>query len=157
MFDDPRSETAFSPNTDFSILCDMLSMCFDGFFANSAVYARVGNTLEKQLFKKVSSLYRRLAERLLSQVGELLRDTGTMNPEPGYIAAAYLSALNAPDKYAIRRVMSVNWQVLRRIGKWVKKLDDNVSAKMIIDYLASIQMVLDNVQRQRALAKLIDK
>lgn len=156
MLNDYRSEKMPYPNRDSSILCDMLSMCFDGFFANSALCGRVGNTLDKHVFKKVSSLYRRLAERLLHNVGRLPEDTGTMNPEPGYIATAYLSALNAADRYAPSRVMSVNWQVLKRIGKLVRQLDDKLFANMIVDYLACIQMVLDKAQQRRKAAKLID-
>lgn len=143
------------PTADSRILCDIFSMCFDGFFANSALCGRVGNTLDKHVFKKVSSLYRRLAERLLLNVGPLPEDTGTMNPEPGYVATAYLSALNAPDRYAPGRIMLVNWQVIKRIGKLVKKLENRVFASMIVDYLACIQMVLDNTQHRRKTAKLL--
>ncbi|WP_421850208.1 hypothetical protein [Marinomonas sp.] len=155
MLEDHRSRKILYPNRDSRILCDMLSMCFDGFFANSALCGRVGNTLDKHVFKKVSSLYRRLAERLLHSVGVLPEDTGTMNPEPGYIATAYLSALNAADRYAPSRVMSVNWQVIKRIGKLVRKLDDKLFANMIVDYLACIQIVLDNAQQRRKVAKLV--
>ncbi|SHE37201.1 hypothetical protein SAMN02745753_00155 [Marinomonas polaris DSM 16579] len=155
MLKDHRTEKMLYPNRDSRILCDMLSMCFDGFFANSALCGRVGNTLDKHVFKKVSSLYRRLAERLLHSVGTLPEDTGTMNPEPGYIATAYLSALNAADKHASSRVMSVNWQVIKRIGKLVRELDNKLFASMIIDYLACIQMVLDNAQKRRKAAKLV--
>lgn len=155
MLKDHRTEKMLYPNRDSRILCDMLSMCFDGFFANSALCGRVGNTLDKHVFKKVSSLYRRLAERLLHSVGTLPEDTGTMNPEPGYIATAYLSALNAADKYASSRVMSVNWQVIKRIGKLVRELDNKLFASMIVDYLACIQMVLDNAQKRRKAAKLV--
>ena len=156
MLDDHRSEKMLYPNRDSRVLCDMLSMCFDGFFANSTLCGRVGNTLDKHVFKKVSSLYRRLAERLLHSVGTLPEDTGTMNPEPGYIATAYLSALNAADKYAPSRVMSVNWQVLKRIGKLVRELDNKLFANIIVDYLACIQIVLDKAQQRRKAAKLIE-
>lgn len=155
MLDGHRSVKMSYPNSDSRILCDMLSMCFDGFSANSTLYGRVSNTLDKHIFKKVSSLYRRLAERLLYGVGVLPEDTGTMNPEPGYIAIAYLSALNAPEKYASNRVMSVNWQVIKRIGKLVRQLNDKLFANTIIDYLACIQVLLDNVHHRRKAAKLI--
>ena len=155
MLDGHYSEKMPYPNADTRILCDMLSMCFDGFFANSALCGRVGNTLDRHVFKKVSSLYRRLAERLLHSVGTLPEDTGTMNPEPGYVATAYLSALNAADRHAPSRVMSVNWQVIKRIGKLVRKLDDKLFANMVVDYLACIQVVLDNAQRRRKAAKLM--
>ncbi|GGN31108.1 MULTISPECIES: hypothetical protein [Marinomonas] len=142
-------------NADIRILCDIFSMCFDGFFANSALCGRVGNTLDKHVFKKVSSLYRRLAERLLLNVGALPEDTGTMNPEPGYVATAYLSALNAPDRYAPSRIMLVNWQVIKRIGKLVRKLENKIFANTIVDYLAYIQIVLDNTEHRRKTAKLL--
>lgn len=156
MLDGHHSETMSYPNSDSRILCDMLSMCFDGFSANSTLYGRVSNTLDKHIFKKVSSLYRRLAERLLYGVGALPEDTGTMNPEPGYIAIAYLSALNAPEKYASSRVMSVNWQVIKRVGKLVRLLDDKLFANTIIDYLVCIQVLLDNVRHRRKAAKLME-
>ncbi|ETX11403.1 hypothetical protein MUS1_10980 [Marinomonas ushuaiensis DSM 15871] len=151
-----KKSTAISRyfHSDLPILCDMLSMCFDGFFANSSLCGRVSNTLDRHVFKKVSSLYRRLAERLLYGVGRLPEDTGTMNPEPGYIATAYLSALNAADKYLPNRVMSVNGQVVKRISRLVQKLKNRLFANMIVDYLACIQMVLDNVKHQRISAKL---
>ncbi|MGO2232626.1 hypothetical protein B6N13_09010 [Marinomonas sp. UCMA 3892] len=154
MLKNHRTEKMLYPNRDSRILCDMLSMCFDGFFANSALCGRVGNTLDKHVFKKVSSLYRRLAERLLQSVGTLPKDTGTMNPEPGYIATAYLSALKAADKHALSRVMTVNWQVIKRIGKLVRELDNKLFANIIVDYLACIQMVLDNAQKRRKAANL---
>jgi len=156
MLDDHRLERMLYPSSDSRILCDMISMCFDGFSANDTLYGRVSNTLDKHIFKKVSYLYRRLAERLLYGVGGLPEDTGTMNPEPGYIAVAYLSALNAPVKHVASRVMSVNWQVIKRIGKLVRKLDDKLLAKMIIDYLVCIQVLLENVQRRRKMAKLAE-
>jgi len=146
--------TSQHSHSDLPILCDMLSMCFDGFFANSSLCGRVSNTLDRHVFKKVSSLYRRLAERLLYGVGRLPEDTGTMNPEPGYIATAYLSALNASEKYLSNRVMSVNGQVVKRIGRLVQQLKNRLFANMIVDYLACIQMVLDNVKHQRMSAKL---
>jgi len=146
--------TSQHSHSDLPILCDMLSMCFDGFFANSSLCGRVSNTLDRHVFKKVSSLYRRLAERLLYGVGRLPEDTGTMNPEPGYIATAYLSALNASEKYLSNRVMSVNGQVVKRIGRLVQQLKNRLFANMIVDYLACIQMVLDNVKQQRMSAKL---
>ncbi|MDE8602614.1 hypothetical protein M3I01_006695 [Marinomonas sp. RSW2] len=155
MLDGHYSEKMPYPSSDSRILCDMLSMCFDGFSANCTLYARVSNTLDKHIFKKVSSLYRRLAERLLYGIGVLPEDTGTMNPEPGYIAVAYLSALNAPEKYTSNRIMSVNWQVIKRIGKLVRLLDDKLFANMIVDYLACIQVLLDNAHYRRKAAKLI--
>jgi hypothetical protein len=155
MLDDHRPFSAPYSNADSRVLCDIFSMCFDGFFANSTLCGRVGNTLDKQVFKKVSSLYRRLAERLLLKVGALPEDTGTMNPEPGYVATAYLSALNAPDKHAPNRVMLVNWQVIKRVGKLVRKLENKMFASMIVDYLVYIQMVLDNTQHKRKAAKLV--
>lgn len=141
-------------HSDSPILCDMFSMCFDGFFANSSLCGRVSNTLDRHVFKKVSSLYGCLAERLLFGVGRLPEDTGTMNPEPGYIATAYLSALNASEKYRFNRVMSVNGQVVKRISRLVQKLQNRLLANMIVDYLAYIRMVLDNVKHQRISAKL---
>lgn len=149
--------TSLYSHSDSPILCDMLSMCFDGFFANSSLCGRVSNTLDRHVFKKVSSLYRRLAERLLSGVGRLPEDTGTMNPEPGYIATAYLSALNAAEKYLPNRVMSVNGQVIKRMSKLVQKLKDRRFASMIVDYLVCIQMVLENIKHQRMSAKLLEK
>ncbi|MBD5771425.1 hypothetical protein [Marinomonas colpomeniae] len=140
---------------DSHIVCDMLSMCFDGSFANSTSRKRVRNTLDQQVFQTVSLLYRGLAERLLTSLGKLPQDTGTMNPEPGYIAIAYLSALNASDKYFSNRVMMVNWQVIKRIGRLVHKLDDRLFANMIIDYLARIQVVLDSTQNRRKAARLV--
>ncbi|UTW00769.1 hypothetical protein KDW99_06495 [Marinomonas rhizomae] len=154
MLNHNSSEGMPYPDRDSCVLCDMLSMCFDGFVANSALYGRVGNTMDKHVFKKVSSLYRRLAERLLHGMGRLPEDTGTMNPEPGYIATAYLSALNAADKHVASRVMSVNWQVVKRIGKLVKKLDNLLLVNMVVDYLACIQMVLDNAHKRRKAAEL---
>ncbi|RBP85637.1 hypothetical protein EBI01_02565 [Marinomonas rhizomae] len=154
MLDDHRSEKMPSLNRDSRILCDMLSMCFDGFFANSALCGRVGNTVDKHVFKKISSLYRRLAERLLQSVGRLPEDTGTMSPEPRYIATAYLSALNTADKHSLSRVMSVNWQVIKCISKLVGELENKLFVSMIVDYLACIQVVLDNVKKRRKAAKL---
>lgn len=154
MLNDPSSEITPNSNRDSRIVCDMLSMTFDGFFANSVLCGRVGNTLDKHVFKKIASLYRRLAERLLQTVGKLPEDTGTTTLEPGYIATGYLSALNAEDKQAINRVMSINWQVIKRIGKLVRELDDKIFANMIVDYLACIQVVLDNTHKRRMAAKL---
>ena len=155
MLDDHGSGKVSYPNSDSRILCDMFSMCFDGFTANSTLYGRVNNTLDKHVFKKVSSLYQRLAERLLYRVGVLPEDTGTMNPEPGYVAMAYLSALNAPNRHVPSRVMSVNWQVIKRIGKLVRQLDDKLFDNMIIDCLVCIQVLLDNAQRRRKAANLM--
>ncbi|NLQ16911.1 hypothetical protein HGG82_04655 [Marinomonas sp. M1K-6] len=141
-------------NTDSRILCDLLSMCFDGFFANAALCRRVGNTLDQHVFKKVSSLYCRLAEQLLLNVGALPEDTGTMNPEPGYVAKAYLSALNAPEKHLPNRVMLVNCQVVKRLGKMACRLRDRRLAYTLIDDITCLQVLLDKVRHKRAAAKL---
>ncbi len=142
-------------SSDSRIVCDMLSMCFDGCVANEASRSRVTNTLEKQVFHRLSSLYRGLAERLFNQLGaQLPQDSGTMNPEPGYIATAYLAAMNASDKKFTHRVMIVNWQVIKRVGMLVRKLQDRRFAKKIVDDLACIQMVLDTTQQRRKSAKL---
>ncbi|NVK75080.1 hypothetical protein C0J08_06365 [Marinomonas sp. CT5] len=155
MLEDHRSIKKTYPNSDTRILCDMISMCFDGFFANSVLSGRVANTLDKHVFKKLSSLYRRLSERLLLSVGSIPEDTGTMNPEPGYIATAYLAALKSPDKYAPSRIMSVNWQVVKRMSRSVRLLENEKYINMIVDYLACIQVVLDGVKQKRLTAKLL--
>ena len=50
--------------------------------------------------------------------------------------------------------MTVNWQVIKRIGKLVRELDNKLFANIIVDYLACIQMVLDNAQKRRKAANL---
>jgi len=143
-------------SSDSRILCDMLSMCFDGCSANDASRKRVDNTLDQQVFYTLSAMYRNLAERLFNKLGKQLpQDSGTMNPEPGYIATAYLAAVNASDKYVSNRVMVVNWQVIKRISLLVKKLQDRRLANRIVDDLAGIKIVLDNTQSKRKSAQLI--
>jgi hypothetical protein len=140
--------------SDSHILWDMLSMCFDGCFANASSYERVSNTLDQHVFKTVSTLYSQLAERLLKGLGKLPKDTGSMNQDSGHVSIAYLSALNGSDKTLSNRMMSVNWQVIKRIGKLVRKLKNRLFANRIIDYLARIQVVLDNTENRRKAAKL---
>lgn len=150
-----EAKTELAQRPDTHLLWDMLSMCLDGYSANAKSHDRVSNTLDRHVFKTVSVLYQQLVERLLKGVDQLPEDTGTMNPEPGYISIAYLSALNASDKFLSARVMSVNCQVIKRVGRLVKKLNNRVFANGIIDYLARIQVVLDNTESRRKAAKLI--
>lgn len=141
--------------SDSHLVWDMLSISFDGSYANSRVQCRAKNTLEQHAFKEVSNQYRYLSESLLVNIGQLPNDGGSMNPEAGYIGKAYLCAMKSSDKNAPNRVMSVNRQALKRIKRLVALLKDRLFANRINEYLAWIQMTLDRVSFRRQQAGLV--
>ncbi|MEL0636918.1 MULTISPECIES: hypothetical protein [Marinomonas] len=139
-------------DSDTLLICDILSISFDGSVANTHLYQRAMNTTEKHVFLQISAQYKSLSDSLLQGMAPLLKDSGTMNLEAGYIAKAYLTALKSSDKNAPNRVMSVNRQALKRIKKMVNSMKNRLFANWISKHLAWIQITLDYVQHRRAQA-----
>jgi hypothetical protein len=145
-------------NKDTGLIYDMISMCFDGFFANVTLSEQVDNTLDKHGFKKLSNLFRRLADRLLSFVGNVLEDSKLMTQDAGRITSEYLAALSAnTGQDLVNRVMLVNEQGLKRIEALLRQLGDKVFANIIADYLVFLRRGLDNVKQWRSNAKVIQR
>lgn len=136
-------------DTDSRLMLDILSISFDGSVANATLYARVANTLEQHVFQRVAEQYGALSDSLLKSSISLPKDSSTMNLETGYIAKAYLMALKSSDKHAPSRVMSVNRQALKRIRKMLERITDRPFVSWLSQYLAWIQVTLDQVQHQR--------
>ncbi|PYF83445.1 hypothetical protein DFP75_102541 [Marinomonas alcarazii] len=141
---------------DTGLIYDMISMCFDGFFANATLSERVDNTIDKHGFKKLSYLFRRLADRLLSFVGNVLEDSKMMTQEAGHISREYLTALGAATGQSLLSlVMVINERSLKRIEVLLRQLGDKVFANVIADYLVYLRRGLDTVKQWRSNAKVI--
>lgn len=149
-----NSDQSCELDFDSKLLYDIFSISYDGSVANSNLYRRATNTSDQHVFRRVSTQYRNLSDCLLNDLEALPKDTGTMNLEAGYIAKAYLMALNTSDKNAPNRVMSVNRQALKRIKKMLERMKDRLCARRISENLAWIQLSLDQVQQQRNYALL---
>ncbi|MBJ7537378.1 hypothetical protein [Marinomonas transparens] len=134
-------------NLDLKILCDMLSISLDAYSANVALYRRITTCLEQYAFQRISFLYWSLSEQLLFCLEALPQDTGTMNPEAGYIGKAYLAATKAPIEKAPKRMVVVNKQALKRLKKLGAKLDDRQYAMAVNQCLMKIQMMASQDQR----------
>ncbi|MBJ7554423.1 hypothetical protein [Marinomonas spartinae] len=141
--------------SDACLVWDIFSISYDGGYANAKVQGRVANTVEQHVFQMVANQYLALSEKLLVCLGELPKDSGSMNPEAGYIGKAYLHAIKASDKNLPNRIMSINRQALKRIKRLVTKLKDRLFALRISEFLASIQMTLDQVSHRRQQAGLV--
>ena len=140
---------------DTGLIYDMISMCFDGFFANATLSERVDNTVDKHGFRKLSYLFRRLADRLLSFVGNVLQDSKTMTQDAGFISSEYLTALStATGQNLVNLVMIVNERGLKRIEVLLRQLGNKVVANIIADYLVYLRRGLDTVQQWRSNAKV---